>query len=191
MTGESEGGNRHVAGAPTPDLVVPAGSLIVLIGPAGSGKSTLAAASFPAEAVLSSDTFRARLGRGEADQSVTGAAFAVLHRALEQRLSAGQTTVVDATSLTAAARVALLDRARRHGATPIAIVLDLPPDLVIARNALRVGRVVPESAVLRQLGLLRAVGDDLLRHEGFAAVRRLRSDHDVRALRVVPGQISD
>ncbi|MES2209967.1 MAG: AAA family ATPase [Chloroflexota bacterium] len=173
------------------DLVVPPGSLIALIGPAGSGKSTLAAASVPAKAILSSDAFRARIGSGEADQSVTGAAFAALHRALDRRLSAGTTTVVDATNLTAPARAALLGLARRHGATPVAIVLDLPPDLVIARNAGRVGRVVPEPAVRRQLAMLRAITDEMLLREGFAVVRRITSNDHVAALRVVPGQVPD
>ncbi len=171
------------------DLVIPAGSLVALIGPAGSGKSTLAAAAFPAEAILASDAFRARIGTGEADQSVTGAAFAALHRALARRLAAGHLTVVDATSLMPAARTGLLRLARRHGATGVAIVLDLPPELVLARNAGRARRVVPEPAIHRQLAMLRSVTDALLLSEGFDVVRRLRSPEDVAALRVRTGRV--
>lgn len=165
-----------MGGTPTASLTLPRGSVLVLIGPAGSGKSTLAARLFPDGAVLSSDAFRARIGKGESDQSVTGPAFAALHRALEARLAAGKTTVVDATSLAPAARSALLKRARARGAVTVAIVLDLPPDLVLARNAGRTDRVVPEAAVRRQQAMLRVVSDPGLAAEGFAIVRRIRSD---------------
>ncbi|MBI2763303.1 MAG: AAA family ATPase [Chloroflexi bacterium] len=163
---------------------------MVLIGPAGSGKSTLATSLFPADAILSSDAIRARIGSGEADQSVTGAAFAALHRTLEQRLGGGQTTLVDATSLTPAARRALLDRAGRAGATAVALVLDLPPELVRDRNAARIARVVPAPALTRQLEMLGSITDALLRNEGFAVVRRLRSPAEIAALRVVLSQSS-
>lgn len=167
---------------------MPPGSLVVLVGPAGSGKSTLAARLFEPAAVLSSDAFRARIGAGEADQSATGAAFAALHRAADARLAAGRTTVVDATNLTTAARRALLRRARSHGRTAMAIVLDLPPDLVLARNAARAGRVVPEPAVRRHLALLRQLSDAMLAGEGFATVHRIRSDDDLVALRIEVGR---
>ena len=166
-------------------LEVPPGAMVVLIGPAGSGKSTLAAKHIPPDAVLSSDAFRAQTGRGEADQSVTGAAFAALHRALERRLAGGRTTVVDATSLTRRARLALLDRARRANAVPVALVLDLPAELMIARNATRIGRVVPDAAVQQQLALMRLISDDDLMSEGFAVVRRLRSPEEVAGLRLM------
>lgn len=179
------------AGGVTAPLVVPPGSLVVLIGPAGSGKSTLAEALFPGEATLSSDAFRARIGGGEADQSVTGAAFAALHRALDGRLAAGLTTVVDATNLTREARAALLGHALRAGVPSLALVLDLLPDLVIARNARRDGRVVPERAVRRHLAQMRSVTDAGLRREGFSVVRRFRSPAEVAALRVMPGYAPD
>lgn len=173
-----------MGGTPTARLTVPRGSVVVLIGPAGSGKSTLAAHLVPSAAVLSSDAFRARIGTGEADQSVTGAAFAALHRALDARLAARRTTLVDATSLAPAARSAFLRRARAHSATAIAIVLDLPPDIVLARNAERADRVVPEPAVRGHLAILRAVTDSVLTAEGFTIVHRIRSDADLAALRI-------
>ncbi len=176
-----------MGGPETASLIVPPGSLVVLVGPAGSGKSTLAARLFPPAAVLSSDAFRARIGVGEADQSVTGAAFAALHRAAAARLSAEQTTVVDATNLTPGARSALLRRARSHGGPAVAIVLDLPADLVLARNVGRAGRVVPESAVRRHLSLLRPISDAMLVNEGFTTVHRIRSDDDLAALRIEVG----
>ncbi|MEO8208221.1 MAG: AAA family ATPase [Chloroflexota bacterium] len=165
-------------------LVVPRDALVVLIGPAGSGKTTLAEASFPRFSILSSDDFRARLGRDAADQTVTGAAFAALHRALEQRMAAGDLTVVDATSLTPTARRTLLRAAGRHQRPVIALVLDLPAAVVLARNAGRTKRVVPETAVRRHLAMLARTSDQTLRREGFSQVRRLRSTDEVAALRV-------
>lgn len=173
------------------DLVVPGDGLVVLIGPAGSGKSTLARAAFPEGVTLSSDDFRARLGRGEADQSVTAAAFGALNRALDHRLSAGMLTLVDATSLTRGARSGLIRLARRRDRPVIALVLDLPPELVLARNAARSGRVVPEPVVRRQLAMLAAVTDEALRREGFSAIRRLRSSRAVAALQVTVGQAGE
>ena len=166
------------------DLIVPGDGIVALIGPAGSGKSTVAAATFPMATILSSDVFRARLGHGEADQSVTAAAFAALRHELDDRLSAGLLTVVDATSLTRGARRTLIRSAQRWNRPAIALVLDLPPELVLARNAARTGRVVPEPAVRRQLAMLEAVTDETLRREGFMMVRRLRSPVEVESLRV-------
>lgn len=167
---------------------MPSGALVVLIGPAGSGKTTLAARLFPKDAVLSSDAFRARIGTGESDQSVSGAAFAALHRAAEARLFAGQTTIIDATSLAPGARASLIRQARRHRATAVAIVLDLPADLVLARNGGRADRVVPESAVRRHLATLEGVTDRRLADEGFGIIHRIRSEVDLAALRVEDGR---
>lgn len=166
-------------------LIVPDGALVVLIGAAGAGKTTLAARHFPSETILSSDGFRARLGGSEADQSVTRPAFAALHRALLARLARGRLTVVDATNVTAAARASLLRLARSSGAPPIALVLDVPAEVAIARNAARDGRVVPEAAVRRQLGALERADDATLRREGFATVLRLRTPSDIATLQVL------
>lgn len=162
-------------------------SLVVLIGPAGAGKSTLARRMFAGDEVLSSDALRAAIGRDEADQSVSGAAFAVLHRELTRRLAAGRLTVVDATNLLAGDRRPLLARAAAAGVPAVAIVLDLPSDVVAGRNGGR-DRVVDGEVVARHLERLRAVvglGPDGLRAEGFASVTVLRTVAEVDALAVV------
>ena len=161
-------------------LSLPDPCLVVLIGAAGAGKSTLAARLFPSSAVLSSDVFRAVVAGDEADQRATRTAFAILHRELERRLTAGRTTVVDATSVTRFARRALLARAAAHGVPAIAIVLDLDPAIVLDRNAQRAGRVVPEEAVRRQLAdLARSLEPGGLESEGFAGVHYLRSSSEL------------
>jgi protein phosphatase len=158
----------------------------VLIGAAGAGKSTLALRLFPADAILSSDAFRGIVSGDEADQRATKTAFAILHRELGRRLELGRTTVVDATSVTPFARRGLLRRAAAHGVPAVALVLDLPAALVLARNAVRPGRVVPEPAVRRQLAdLLATMRDGVLGAEGFAAVHVVRTAAELDELTIL------
>jgi protein phosphatase len=164
---------------------LPEPCLVVLVGAAGSGKSSLAARLFAPDEVLSSDAHRALLTGDEADQRVTKAAFAILHRRLAQRMAEGSTTVVDATNVTSFARRSLTRRAAAHGVPAIAIVLDLAPALVLARNATRRGRIVPEAAVRRQLADLgRSLRRDALAAEGFVAVHQLRTAAEVDGLQL-------
>jgi len=96
-----------------------------------------------------------------------------------------RTTVVDATNVTSFARRSLVRRAASQGIPAIAIVLDLPPALVLARNATRVGRVVPEDAVRRQLGeLAGSLRRTDFETEGFAAVHRIRTGAELDGLEV-------
>ena len=159
--------------------------LVVLVGAAGSGKSTLAARLFAGESVLSSDAHRAIVSGDEADQAATKTAFSILHRRLERRLAAGQTTVVDATNVTPFARRSLVRRAAGRSIPAVAIVLALDRPLVLARNATREGRIVPSGAVQRQLDDLdRSIGGGGLEREGFAAVHVLRTAAEVDELAI-------
>lgn len=166
-------------------IAIPDPALVVLVGAAGSGKTTFAARHFAADEVLSSDALRAAISGDAADQRATRPAFAALHRMLARRLLAGKLTVVDATNVTPAARRALLRRAAAAGVPAVAIVLDLPPALVHARNAARPGRTVPADAVAVQLAdlgtTLRAGG---LEAEGFALVARLGDPAEVERVRI-------
>lgn len=167
-------------------ISIPDPSLVVLVGAAGAGKSTFAARHFAPAEVLSSDAFRERIAGDPAGQAATGAAFAALHRALARRLREGRLAVVDATSVQPRARRALLRYAAAAGVPAIAIILDLPALMVLARNAARPDRVVPEAAVRRQLAdLERTLRDDRLAKEGFAGVVRLRDAASVDAVVVV------
>jgi predicted kinase len=164
-------------------LRLPDPALVVLIGAAGSGKSTLAARLFAADEILSSDAFRAMITGDEGDQRATRTAFSILHRQLDRRLTARLTTVVDATNVTAFARRGLVRRAATHGIPAIAIVLDLEPRVVLARNANRAGRVVPTEAVQRQLADLRgSVRSGALEAEGFTEVHVVRTPAELDAL---------
>ena len=138
------------------EIDLPDPSLVVLIGAAGSGKSTFAARNFAPDEVLSSDRFRAMVSGDEADQGATHAAFGRLHRELARRLAAGKLTVVDATSVERSSRRALLVRAAAAGVPATAIVLDLPAEIVLARNMARRPRVVDENVVRHHLARLGA-----------------------------------
>lgn len=156
---------------------VPAGSLVVLIGPSGSGKTTFAAQHFPEIHVLSSDQMRAVVADDPNDQAATDAAFELLHTALRLRLAGRRTTVVDATNVERWAREGLLAVARRFTRPAIAIVLALPLELCLARNAARPDRR-PAAAIRRQH---RWMLDSLatLPREGFAAVHVLDAEEKV------------
>ena len=163
-------------------LELPEPSLVVLIGAAGAGKSTLAARLFSPGDVLSSDAFRGLVAGNEADQGATRTAFAILHRELARRLAAGRTTVIDATNVTAFARRGLVRRAAAAGVPAVAVVLALPTTLVLARNATRPGRIVPEAAVRRQMDDLDRSLRRGLDTEGFAAIHVLRTASEVDRL---------
>lgn len=134
--------------------------------------------------MLSSDAFRAAISGDEGDQRVTRTAFSILHRELGKRMAARRTTVVDATNVTAYARRAVAQRATAAGIPAVAIVLALPPALVLARNATRAGRIVPEAAVHRQLDDLERSLRRGMEMEGFEAVHVLRTPEDVDTLEV-------
>lgn len=136
-------------------IEIPADALVLLVGASGSGKSSLAARLFPADAILSSDAIRGRLSDDEANQAASRRAFQILHAQAGRRLAGGRLTVIDATNLNASARRPLQRQALAHGRPVVVLVLDLPPKVCLAHNAARLGRIVPEPVVGRQLAALR------------------------------------
>ncbi len=160
------------------ELTIPDLSLVVLIGASGSGKSTFAARHFAPTQVLSSDYFRGLVSDDENDQSATADAFDVLHHVAGKRLAAGRVTVVDATNVQRRARAALVALAREHDVLPVAVVLDLPEDVCVARNAARPDRDFGARVVRRHVADLRKS----LRHlgkEGFRKVHVLHGQSEV------------
>ena len=163
-------------------------SLVVLIGAAGSGKSTFAARHFEPSEVLSSDAFRALLSGDPANQAVSRAAFGWLHRELAKRMAERRLTVVDATNIHRGGRKELLRPAAAAGLPSVAIVFDLPWDVVLARNASRVARVVDEKVVRRHLAQVRALLDGPgvgLETEGFDRVWVLRDPAELDGVMVI------
>lgn len=168
-----------------PTITVPDPALVLLVGPAGAGKSTLARRCFDAADVLSSDDLRARLSGSEADQSVSGLAFRILHDRVAARLAEGRLTVVDATNVERTARRVLLDIAAQAGLPVVAIVLDLPVATCLEQNGRRPGRTVEPGVVERQAAALRGALDrGQLWSEGFAEVHLLSRPDEIAGVRI-------
>ncbi|HEX2884236.1 MAG TPA: AAA family ATPase [Candidatus Limnocylindria bacterium] len=155
-------------------LLLPRDALVVLVGVAGSGKSTFAARHFTATEILSSDALRAMITDDPHHQGATDDAFDLLHRIMAMRLRRGRLTVVDATNVEAWARAELVAVARRHQRPAVAIVLDLPLEVAMARNLGRSDRRPPSAALRRQHRWLHDALAEMA-HEGFAAVHVLSS----------------
>jgi protein phosphatase len=166
-------------------LIVPDPSLVLLVGAAGSGKSTLAARLFALDEIVSSDALRAVVAGDEADQRASAVAFRILHRTLDRRLASGLLTVIDATNTIAAHRRPIIRRAAAHGFPLVAIVLDLPSDVIGAQNAART-RIVDAEVIDHHLAALRATVDrGELELEGFDPVVILRSPEAAASLSIV------
>jgi len=163
-------------------LRLPDFCLVLMVGPAGSGKSTFAARHFLPTEVLSSDEFRARICDDPTEQAVSADAFHLLHQLAGRRLAWRRLTVVDATNLKSQGRRDLVRLAARHQAASVAVVLDLPTDLVRARNQAR-ARQVPDPVLARQTSDFHAELSALER-EGFQAIHRIRDPQALQDLQI-------
>ena len=165
-------------------IAIPELSLVVLVGVSGSGKSTFAARHFRQTEVLSSDECRAMVADDPNDQAVTREAFEVLHAIAGTRLRLGRLTVVDATNVQPVARKPLVRLARAHHVLPVAIVLDVKPELAQQRNAGRPDRAFGEHVVRRQASQLRR-SIKALQREGFRRVFILRGADEIDSVAIV------
>jgi protein phosphatase len=163
------------------NLSLPELSLVVLVGPSGAGKSTFARRHFLATETLSSDICRGLVSDDETDQSASADAFAVLHAIAGKRLRRGRLTVIDATNTQTEARKALIDIAREHYVQCVAIVFDLPEELMAARNRERPDRQLGPHVLRNQRSQLRRSLPGLQK-EGFRHVWVLRSPEEVEAV---------
>jgi len=166
-----------------PALILPADALVLLVGIAASGKSTFADRHFAPTEILSSDALRAIIADDASAQGATDDAFELLHRILAMRLRRGRLTVVDATNVEEWVRAELLATARRHRRPAVAIVLDVPLEVALDRNATRAAPRPPPAALGRQHRWL--IGSiPMLAVEGFEAVHHLRSAEEIDGARV-------
>jgi polynucleotide kinase-phosphatase len=145
------------------ELRIPESGLVVLVGVSGSGKSHFARRYFRPTQVVSSDYCRAVVSDDENDQSATADAFELLHHIVRTRLRRGLLTVVDATNVQPRSRAQLVQLAKDQDVLSVAIVLDVPESVAVARNAARTDRDLPDHVVPRQRRELRRGMRDLHR----------------------------
>ena len=112
------------------------------------------------------------LADDEANQVISGQAFALVHHIARVRLEHRRLTVIDATNLKRAARRPLLDLAARASVDTIAIVFENSLDVLLANNESRLGRVVPTEAVMEQAARLARIIPSL-ETEGYRSIYRL------------------
>ena len=127
--------------------------VMLLVGCPGSGKSTWSK-EFIKDAPLTRrvcpDEFRAKLGWGEGDQSVSHLAFEASHNALRQYLSLGLNVIIDATNMHQKGRREFIKIAREYDAEVIANVFELDKETLLQRVKKRVsegGRDIPEEVI--------------------------------------------
>ncbi len=161
-------------------ITIPELCLVALIGPTGSGKSSFAARHFKPTEVVSSDTCRAMVADDATDQAATPDAFALLNFIASTRLRARRLTVIDATSVQPQARKSLVGLAREHDCLAVAIVLNMPEALCLARNKERPERSFGPHVVRGQARQLRR-SLRRLKREGFRYVFVLNSPEEVEA----------
>jgi predicted kinase len=106
--------------------------------------------------------------------AATDAAFDRLHDEARSRLAAGRLTVVDATNVQRIWRATLLGLARTAAVPAVAIVFDLPVQVLRERHAGRSDRPFGSGVIHAQRAHLRR-SLETLDDEGFEAVRVLRS----------------
>lgn len=156
--------------------VIPAGSLVVTIGPPGSGKTTAArkiaeAGGDPGMVISTDDLRNVAFGTPE-EQGDPGLIHAAARALAEARLLTGRTVIYDALSLKPSDRAALLRLADRVGAPAVAIWVDADPELTRRRNRSR-DRAVPDRIVEKSIERARTVTARQLAKEGFTRVIRI------------------
>jgi protein phosphatase len=172
------------------EMQIPPDALVVLVGTSGCGKSTFAREHFAETQIVSSDECRRLVSDDAGNQAATREAFAVFYTLLRGRLTHGRLTVADATNLSPLSREKLRQAADSRRRPRIAIALDVPLEVCLARQTQRERQVRAAVVQRGHAELPQALRD--LPHEGFAHVYVVRPEADGPA-RAVSGiaQTSD
>jgi predicted kinase len=125
-------------------------ALIILVGPPGSGKSTWGKKFAEDNKIeyVSTDAIRAEIGSGEADQSVSAAAFGMARHRVIKSLSSGKSVMIDATNVTRKARKDWIKIGKDLRAYIIAVAFEVSRDTLIKRDSER-SRVVGAEVIDR------------------------------------------
>ena len=159
-------------------ISMPEFSLITLIGVTGAGKTTFCRKRFLPSQALSSDFFRTLVADNENSMEASSDAFETLYSVVEKRLARQLLTVIDATNIQDYARDRILEIARRFDAPTVALVFDVPEDVLIKRTILRADRPFGEEVVLEHLVDFRKT-IQTLPEEGFDYIHVLNGVEEV------------
>lgn len=165
-------------------IEIPEFALVAMVGATSSGKTTFARKHFLPTEILSSDFFRGMVCDDEGSQNASADAFDLLYCAAGKRLRRMKTTVIDATNVQTTARKQILGLAKEHDVHSVAIVLNLPEQVLQERNAARPDRGFPEHVIRRHAGDLRR-SLKKLRQEGFRFVYVLDSQEEIDNAQIV------
>lgn len=141
--------------------------LAVMVGISGSGKSTYAnglKTSLNAQ-LVETDAIRLELTGDAEDQPQNGKVFEIARKRVNDYLSQGKNTIIDATSLNAKERKDWIDIAKANNAEVRAYFVDTPIDVCKAQNNKR-ARKVPEWVIDKQANKLHSP----TKAEGFDSV---------------------
>lgn len=165
-------------------IEIPEFCLIAMVGTSSSGKTSFVKKHFLPTQVLSSDVLRGMVCDDENDQSVSRDAFELLYHAAEKRLNHRKTTVIDATNVYRKDRKRIVELAKAQNVHTAAIVLNLPEQVLLERNAARRDRVLPEQVIKSQNAVLkRSIRG--LKKEGFRFVYVLDSEEEVDQAEII------
>jgi len=165
-------------------IEIPELCVVALVGVSSSGKSTFSKTHFKPTEVLSSDYFRALISDDENNQEVTQQAFESLYFIAKKRLELGLLTVIDATNVQKFARAQILRLAKEHDCLSVAIVLDIPENIIRERNAARPDRDLEKNIISRQAEQLRKSIHGL-KAEGFRYVHVLSSTEEISNVQII------
>lgn len=138
-----------------------------MVGISGSGKSTYAhglKTSLNAQ-LVETDAIRLELTGNAEDQSQNGRVFEIARKRVNDYLSQGKNTIIDATSLNIKERKDWIDIAKANNAEVRAYFVDTPVSVCKSQNNKR-SRKVPEWVIDKQANKLYAP----TREEGFDSV---------------------
>lgn len=163
---------------------IPELSVVAMVGASSAGKSTFARTHFLPTEVLSSDFFRGMVCDDENSLTVSGDAFDLLYYAANKRLDNGRLTVVDATNIRSEDRKRVISLAKEQNVHAVAIVLNLPEEVLLTRNKTRGDRVLSER-VIRQHSrdVKRCIKG--LKREGFRFVYVINSCEELERVQIL------
>jgi alkanesulfonate monooxygenase SsuD/methylene tetrahydromethanopterin reductase-like flavin-dependent oxidoreductase (luciferase family)/predicted kinase len=152
-----------------PDPVV-----VVMVGPSGAGKSHWAYEHFASNQIVSSDSLRAAVGRGENDLDASTDAFALLTTIITLRVKRRLTTVIDTLGFDGALRSQWITLAKANGLPCHAVVLSTPDAMCRERNRGR-AKQIPANVLTDQLKRQRQVITDV-ETEPFDKIHTVTAD---------------